>query len=281
MSDDEAAGAGPAPRISDPELRGELNRFLRQAGVKPAAAPRVAAEGPPLAAPRPRVPAALYGGVKPEWIREAEAVASGEKKRQQGRPPRHHELPWPEIEHLFIFGEPYQGQDGETYLRHPTTADLARRFNCDPKTVRTRANREKWEERRERVEKKIEEAVEDAIVVQHAEVRIDAAKAAEEAIDGLLAQFAGAVAEGKIRVDSVRDFERLVRLRSFVGGGPDSRGESSIAIGLDDLAERFERSAARRAQGLNRLGEAGAKGEPVVLPITLAAERKKRGASGE
>lgn len=265
----------PASIVDDPELADELRRFARQSGIEmrePATAPAEPVTepdlGPDAAYKDPRED--LYpNGVRPQFAKVADEYERGERKRHQGRPPKSARIDWQQVEHLFVFGEPYQGKDGGTYVRYPSMKELGRRFSCDESSVRTRANKRQWAERRENVRTRVEEAVTEAAIATQVDNRMAALEQAQSACDLLIGQFLGAVHEGLIKVDTTADFDRIVRLRRLISGKADSRSEQHHHIpALEELQQRRQ-AVRQRANtekgGLEVLGVAGRRGEPIPI----------------
>jgi len=57
-------------------------------------------------------------------------------------------------------------------------------------------------------------------------------------IDGFVAGFEKALADGRVRCDNPTDFNTMLRLKEYLEGGPDSRQEVHAALSLDELQER-------------------------------------------
>lgn len=217
---------------------------------------------------------ALYGGVIPDFVKRGDANEAPEGKRAPGRPARGEGPRWQEIEHAFVFGEPYQGEDGAVYVRFPSMLSLARRFRVHEKTLASRVKKEQWLERRARISSKTDEVVEDALVAQRAGKQIDVRAAATEACNTLIGSFLGAVSEGKIAITTAADFERITRLALRLSGEADKTHEHSHTISLEDIQERRANSRRRHSRLPENIGEAGRGGlmPPVVLPIAVGNE---------
>ena len=308
MASDDEDLRGPAEVLDDPAMRGALEDFAREHGldlndlpdwIKPAEIlariprPKPRPQPDPLGeaivrstgAPPPRAP----GPARPErtfetWEEEADAIASGEIARPEGRPARWHpKIPWPEIDHLLVFGEPYEGQDGATHVRFPAFAEVARRFGCNEKTVSDYAKRHDCLTRRADVSKRIEEEVVEGVVTEHAAARIAGRSSVVDACDLYIERFLEAVRKGKVPMTAA-DFDRMVRLRSFAEGGPDARGETNVTIGLEDLQARHALAKQRKLEEpIPMLGVFQDDGElsDVVLPLRREAPKLEEDDGGE
>jgi hypothetical protein len=62
-----------------------------------------------------------------------------------------------------------------------------------------------------------------------------------EAIDTYITSFGVALEDGRVRVDSVNDFNLMLRLKEFLEGGPDARHEVNGTLSLSELQRRHQR----------------------------------------
>jgi len=219
--------------LDDPRVRAHLERICKDHGLDVDDLPDGFAPADIL----DRHP--LQDDREPAWDVEAEQVAAGDRRRRPGHPrPGDHPIPWEQVEHLLVFGEDYSGDDGKTYVRYPTPGELAKRFNCDPKTIRDFAKKRDTAARRTRIECKTQAYVEEAVATTHAVAIASAREQVVSICDGFIQRFAEALAAKKIRTDSIADLNTIVRLREFVVGGPDQRTETSHVLSLEVLQRK-------------------------------------------
>lgn len=190
----------------------------------------------------------------PDYALDGDRIAAGEMKRSPGKPRKGQEVPWETIDHLLIFGEPYQFQ-GRTLVRYPTHGELAKRFNVHASSIDQRAKKKKLGERRASVQQRVEHEVEDIIVTEHAACIAHGRERMIGICDLLIDQFDVLVRNKKIRIDSVQDFNTIVRLREYAAGGPDQRGEMEHVLKLEDLQERHRAANAARVIDLDPTGQ--------------------------
>lgn len=199
------------------------------------------------AAGQAAAPAADAGDDLPEYTREADRINAGQARRPPGKPRKNQDpVNWDAIEHLLVFGETYEF-NGRTLIRFPTHLDLAKRFNVDRSAVSRRARELKADERRASVQQRITTEVETIIVAEHAAAIVHGREQMIGICQDLISQFKEQVRLKKIRVDSVADFNTLIRLHEFLTGAPDQRGELSHVIKLEDLQERHRQAMAARS----------------------------------
>lgn len=247
--------------IDDDDLTRELREFARQAKI-PTALPDV----------KPRDPrdARYPGGVVPDSILAAREAAEVDA-RQPGRPKRGHGVPWEEIEQIFIHGEPYESKDGVPLIRHPSAKELGDRYNVTAKTIRRRAKRDAWEERRDNVRNRQSELISEALIMDRVERQIDARQMATEACEMLIGQVSAAIQEGKFSVNTPRELDTVVRLLLKLQGDADKvhQHNHNHVHDLSTLQARFADSRQRHARLPSEFGTAQRRGEMPALPIDV------------
>ena len=250
--------------VDDETLSRELRAFAKQAKI-----PVNLPEPKPKPAPDPRDD--LYpGGVVPENILAARDAAEIEP-RKPGRPRRGHGVPWEEIEQIFIFGEPYTGQDGVPYVRYPTMKELGDRFNVNPRTISRRVHDGGWLERRQHVKGRQDELIGEALLRERVERQVDARADATEVCELLIAQVKGAVQEGRFTVNSPRELDTIVRLFLKLSGEADKvhQHQHDHVHDLSTLQSRFADARRRHNRLPSEFGTAGRRGEMPPLPIDV------------
>lgn len=190
----------------------------------------------------------------PDYAHDGDRIAAGQMKRSPGKPRKGQEVPWEAIEHLLVFGEPYQFQ-GRTLVRYPTHGELAKRFNVHVSSIDQRSKRKKLSDRRASVQQRVSHEVEDIIVTEHAACIAHGRERMLSICDALIDQFEALVRAKKIRIDSVADFNTVMRLREFVSGGPDQRGQMDHVLKLEDIQERHRAANAARVIDLDTAGQ--------------------------
>jgi hypothetical protein len=161
-------------------------------------------------------------------------------------PPRiaHHEL-----DRLLVFGEVIDEGDGHGPATHfPSYRDLAKRYGVSHSVIANYSSRHDCLRRREAAKQRVDARTDEKLVEQRATELASGKTRALEAIDAFITAFGQALADGRVRVDSVTDFNLMIRLREFLQGGPDSRHEINATLSLTELQRRY-------AEMLRRLAE--------------------------
>ncbi len=164
-------------------------------------------------------------------------------RRRPGRP-RHQDapvIPFEELDRLLVHGEVQLLEDGKRTTVFPTYRELADKYGVVPSVIAEYAKRHNTMKRRKLAEARVEKRTDEKIV----ELRSDAMAFGDarllELIDAFLVEFEKALKEGRVRADSPADVNTLVRLRSFLQGGADSRAEVQNSLSLEVLSEKHER----------------------------------------
>jgi len=167
--------------------------------------------------------------------------ASGRKigRPKKGEPPR---VPYVELDRLLVHGEEVACEDGESKtVVFPSYRELGRRFGVSNSLIAAYSKKHNCLQRRalahQRTIAQVDQKVVQARAKAIAKTREDKLRMVDQALDG----FDQALAEGRIRFDSLTDFNTVVRLKVFLEGGPDSRSEVHASLSLADLQERHRR----------------------------------------
>ena len=188
---------------------------------------------------------------------------SGKKKqptsRPKGRPPKGAPpaLPAEEVDRLLVFGEVVTCDDGESQtVVYPSYRELAERFEVSTTLIAKYSKEHNCLRRRKQAKARIQAQADQKLV----ELRATAVALSKDdelrIIDGFLAGFEKALAEGRVRFDNPGDFNTMVRLKEFVLGGADSRQEIHASLSLEDIQARHQRMLR-----VNRSADAAVRGE--------------------
>jgi len=171
--------------------------------------------------------------------------------RAKGRPPKGAPpaLPSEEVDRLLVFGEVVTCDDGaSTTVHYPTYRDLAERFQVSTTLIAKYSKDFNCLRRRKQAQASVQAKSEKKLI----ELRATAIALSKDdelrIIDGYLAGFEKALAEGRVRMDNPSDFNTMVRLKEFVLGGADSRQELHASLSLEDIQARHQ-SMIRVASG--------------------------------
>lgn len=130
---------------------------------------------------------------------------------------------------------------GDEVLRYPSLGDLARRYGVSRALVWKYVQRARCYERRAKARVETLERADEKLVERIAAKRANAATDVLGVVDAFISGFRQALDDGKVRVDSALDFDRLVRLRELLVGAADSRTELQGGISLASIQERHQR----------------------------------------
>lgn len=179
--------------------------------------------------------------------------------RPKGRPPKGAPpaLPAEEVDRLLVFGEVVTCDDGESQtVVFPSYRDLAERFEVSTTLIAKYSKEHNCLRRRKQAKARIQAQADQKLV----ELRATAVALSKDdelrIIDGFLAGFEKALAEGRVRFDNPGDFNTMVRLKEFVMGGADSRQEIHASLSLEDIQARHQRMLR-----VNRAADAAVRGE--------------------
>lgn len=176
------------------------------------------------------------------------ASSGAQDQRPRGRPKSNNRptVPWHEVDHLLVFGESVEdGSLGPETIRYPTYREVAERYGVSASLIGRYAKDRQCIKRRQEAQAREQTQYEQHFTDKRAEARATAAVNAVELIDEYIAHFYAALDQGRVRTDSVTDFNTMVRLRAFLTGHADSREEIRTTITLEEIQERH---AALRAK---------------------------------
>ncbi len=163
------------------------------------------------------------------------------RKRRPGRPKRADApvIPWETVDRLLVHGEVVvDPRNGQEALRFPSLAVLAKRYGISRTLVWKYANRAKCFERRKEARAKILARTDAKVIEKVSNARAAASSDVAAIVDTFISGFRKALDEGKVRVDSAADLDRLVRLKELINGNADSRSELAGGITLEALQNR-------------------------------------------
>jgi len=172
------------------------------------------------------------------------ACATPRRSKKAGRPKRGEgpNVPWPAVDLALVHGErQVDPQTGDEVLRYPSLADLAERYGVSRTLLWKFARRRNCYERRKEAQLKTQARTDDKVIEKVASARAAATSDVAAIVDTFILGFRKALDEGKIRVDSPADLDRLVRLRELVSGNADSRGELLGQLTLEAIQVRHRR----------------------------------------
>jgi len=191
---------------------------------------------------------------------------------QPGRPSKGDgpAFPHDEADNLLVHGEVVETEgDAGARVRYPSYRELAERFGVAHSLIAKFSKEHNCLARRRQADKRVKEMADTKLIELRADSLALTRDDAVRVIDRYLAQFEGALQEGRVRCDNPSDFNLMVRLKSFVMGDADSRHEMLGGITLEDIQQRH-------AQLLKTWDEAtpemcGLTMPP--LPASMAADR--------
>jgi hypothetical protein len=151
-----------------------------------------------------------------------------------------HALPIAEIERLLVHGEPYIDEDEQTIIRYPHHTELARRYGTTTHVIKEIARHGKCQIRRKEANKEARIMLDRQMVELRVRSEVESKKLVLSLIDQYIDKFGDALQTEKVRINDVKDFDRLIRLREFVQGNPDSRREVTGGITLEAIQRRYD-----------------------------------------
>lgn len=166
-----------------------------------------------------------------------------EERRRSGRP-RHQQapvIPYAELDRLLVFGEVSMNEDGTSNTVYPTYRELAEKYGVVASVIADYAKSHNTMHRRKYGEHRIEARRDEKIIEARATAEAITVAEMLALIDEFLIKFREALKEGRVRTDSPADVNTLIRLKSFLEGGADSRQEVRHMLSLEVLSERHER----------------------------------------
>jgi len=164
--------------------------------------------------------------------------------RYRGRPRRGQEpkVPWPLVEQLLVHGErTVDPKTGYEVLRYPSIATLAERFGVSRTLVWKFSHKHRCVERRAEARIKLAARTDEKVIERLSGTQARATSDVARIVDKYIAGFQKALREGKVRVDSPADLDRLVRLKELLTGNADTRSEVNGQISLEAIQGRHRR----------------------------------------
>lgn len=165
-------------------------------------------------------------------------------RRRPGRPKRADApiIPWDEVDRLLVFGEAAKdAATGREAVKFPSLAELADRYGVSRNRMWQYASKARCFARREEARLKTQETYERKVIEKVASSRALATADVAGIVDSYISGFRQALDEGKVRVDSPADLDRLVRLKELLAGNVDSRGEVRGQLTLEAIQTRHRR----------------------------------------
>jgi len=165
-------------------------------------------------------------------------------RRPRGRPKRADApvVPWTEVDRLLVFGEVAKDPvTAKEAVKFPSLADLAKRYAVSRNLIWRYADRAKCFQRREEARLTTQARFDQKVIEQAANARAAASSDVSRLVDDVIASFRKAFDEGRVRIDSAADLDRLIRLKELLGGRADSRGELHGQVTLEAIQARHRR----------------------------------------
>jgi hypothetical protein len=165
-------------------------------------------------------------------------------RRRTGRPKRADapRVPWPTIDAALVHGErQVDPKTGEEVLRFPSLAVLAQRYGVSRTLIWKYSHKARCFERRKEARAKTLARTDAKVIEKVSNARAAATSDVAAIVDTFISGFRKALDEGKVRVDSAADLDRLVRLRELINGNADARSEVTGGLTLDALQSRHHR----------------------------------------
>jgi hypothetical protein len=169
-------------------------------------------------------------------------------KRPRGRPRRADApiIPWDEVDRLLVHGEKVKDEtSGHETRRFPSLEEVGKRYGVSKNRIWQYASKHKCLERRKESEVREQTRYDRIVNARRAEARALGTEDVVEVVDDYIRGFKQAVTEGKVRMDSPADLDRLVRLKELMLGNADSRQEIQGGLTLDAIQERHRQLRAQ------------------------------------
>lgn len=146
-----------------------------------------------------------------------------------------------ELERVLVCGEEVINAQGQATIHYPSCRTLAKRFGTAHSTIAKFARDRDCYSRRDVVKAKLQARIEQKLTERRAEALTTSRAGTLSIIDAFLEGFAEAITSKQVRMESVADFNVMVRLREFLAGGADQRVELQGNISLEALQARYQR----------------------------------------
>ena len=182
------------------------------------------------------------------------------------------------VEDEYVTGETVDRRaDGSFVRQFPTVEELAEKYALDVAVIQSARQFGRWDRHRDRF---VEVAAEERTSMRVRVKEVTAARAIA-IIDRWIVQFSTQLEAGNVKVNSVGDFNTLLRLRAFLNGGADSRAEVGLKVSLEELQKRHREVQARlQNQELQASAPKGAFGRGNGSIQTLPGEIVRRQVGG-
>lgn len=172
-------------------------------------------------------------------------------KRKGGRPKGGYDsaINWVEIEHAYIHGIQVDHDPDDDSLkvperRWPTYRELAKQHGCSQALICQRSKRYQWITRRDAFRQKFIDELD-----AHLAEDLATSTAAQVAIlDRFTAVFSRNLYKDRVRADNIADLDKALRLREFLLGHADTRGETQHVISLDEMQKRHREAREKAAE---------------------------------
>jgi hypothetical protein len=175
------------------------------------------------------------------WSKWTDRAVGGATGRRPGRPKRADApiVPWDTIDKLLVHGEAVRDpKTGQDVLRFPSLAVLAKRYGISRTLIWRYATKAHCYERRTEARAKVLARADEKVIEKLSNARAAATTDVAGIIDTFISGFRKALDDGKVRVDSAADLDRLVRLRELINGNADARNEVTGGLTLEALQGR-------------------------------------------
>jgi transposase-like protein len=145
------------------------------------------------------------------------------------------------LEQLLVCGEEVVNEQGQTTIHYPSCRELAKRFGTAQSTISKFARDHDCANRRDLNKARLQARVEQKLMERRAEALTTSRMGTLSTIDSFLQGFADALNNKQVRVESISDFNMMVRLREFLMGSVDQRVELQGNVTLEALQARYQR----------------------------------------
>ncbi|HEX2688824.1 MAG TPA: hypothetical protein VHN14_19510 [Kofleriaceae bacterium] len=151
-------------------------------------------------------------------------------------------MPWPTIDAALVHGErQVDPKTGEEVLRYPSLAVLAERYGISRTLIWKYTQKARVYERRKEARAMVLARTDAKVIEKVSSARALATADVAGIVDSYISGFRQALDEGKVRVDSPADLDRLVRLKELLAGNADSRSELRGQLTLEAIQARHHR----------------------------------------
>ena len=153
-------------------------------------------------------------------------------------------FPTVEVDQLLVHGEVVENDDGSgTHVSYPTYREIADRYGVAFSLIGRFAKQHNCLERRKQAAADTFRRADEKVNEARAE-RIALTREDEIAIaDKFITQFVQALDDGRVRADSVADYNTVCRLKEFLAGGADARTEMTNGMPtLEELQLRYKQN---------------------------------------